>query len=192
MIFHVDIVVQLEYDDSALGILLPKPNTIKKLRVNLEIRVPRVLLVDGEDKQEMTVEEGVQKAQAVGLDLVEVAPLASPPVCKIMDFKNYMYNLKKKEKKQKKTAKKTETKTVRLSIGIEQHDMETKARQARGFLVGRDLVKVVLIFHGREITHQDLGLEKLKKFFVMLEDIAAMEQAPMRQGYQMTMMLTPK
>jgi len=184
--------VQLAYDGNALEILFPKFNTIKKLRVNLDIRVPRILLVDGEDKQEMTVEEGVQKAQAVGLDLVEVAPLASPPVCKVMDFKNYMYNLKKKEKKQKKSSKKTETKTVRLSVGIEQHDMETKARQARGFLEGRDLVKVVLIFHGREITHQDLGLEKLKKFFALLEDIAEMEQPPTRQGYQMGMMLVPK
>ena len=184
--------MQLAYDGNALETLLSKFNTIKKLRVNLDIRVPRILLVDGEDKQEMTVEEGVQKAQAVGLDLVEVAPLASPPVCKIMDFKNYLYNLKKKEKKQRKSAKKTETKTVRLSVGIEQHDMETKARQARGFLEGRDLVKVVLIFHGREITHQDLGLEKLKKFFALLEDIAEMEQPPTRQGYQMGMMLVPK
>jgi len=184
--------VQLAYDGNALETLFSKFNTIKKLRVNLDIRVPRILLVDGEDKQEMTVEEGVQKAQAVGLDLVEVAPLASPPVCKIMDFKNYLYNLKKKEKKQRKSAKKTETKTVRLSVGIEQHDMETKARQARGFLEGRDLVKVVLIFHGREITHQDLGLEKLKKFFALLEDIAEMEQPPTRQGYQMGMMLVPK
>lgn len=147
--------------------------------------------MDGETKTEMTVEQGIQRAQVQGLDLVEVAPLATPPVCKILDFKNYMYNLKKKEKKQKKTAKKTETKTIRLSIGIEQHDMETKARQARGFLEGRDLVKVVLIFHGREITHQDLGIEKLKKFFKLLEDIALMEQPPARQGYQMTMMLTP-
>ena len=147
--------------------------------------------MDGEEKTEMTVEQGIQRAQVQGLDLVEVAPLATPPVCKILDFKNYMYNLKKKEKKQKKTAKKTETKTIRLSIGIEHHDMETKARQARGFLEGRDLVKVVLIFHGREITHQDLGIEKLKKFFKLLEDIALMEQAPARQGYQMTMMLTP-
>jgi translation initiation factor IF-3 len=184
--------VQLAYDGSALENLFSKFNTIKKLRVNLDIRVPRILLVDGEDKQEMTVEEGVQKAQALGLDLVEVAPLASPPVCKVMDFKNYLYNLKKKEKKQKKSSKKTETKTVRLSVGIEQHDMETKARQARGFLEGRDLVKVVLIFHGREITHQDLGLEKLKKFFALLEDIAEMEQPPARQGYQMAMMLVPK
>jgi len=184
--------VQLAYDGNALESLLSNFHTIKKLRVNLDIRVPRILLVDGEDKQEMTVEEGVQKAQAVGLDLVEVAPLASPPVCKVMDFKNYMYNLKKKEKKQKKSSKKTETKTVRLSVGIEQHDMETKARQARGFLEGRDLVKVVLIFHGREITHQDLGLEKLKKFFALLEDIAEMEQPPTRQGYQMGMMLVPK
>ena len=184
--------MQLAYDGNALESLLSNFHTIKKLRVNLDIRVPRILLVDGEDKQEMTVEEGVQKAQAVGLDLVEVAPLASPPVCKIMDFKNYLYNLKKKEKKQKKSSKKTETKTVRLSVGIEQHDMETKARQARGFLEGRDLVKVVLIFHGREITHQDLGLEKLKKFFALLEDIAEMEQPPARQGYQMAMMLVPK
>lgn len=165
---------------------------IKRLRVNNEIRSPKVLLIEGEEKIEMTVQDAIARAQAQSLDLVEVAPLANPPVCKVMDFKNYLYNLKKKEKKQKKAAKKTETKTIRLSIGIEQHDLETKARQARGFLEERDLVKVVLIFHGREITHQDLGIAKLQKFFELLQDISEMEQPPTRQGYQMSMMLVPR
>lgn len=147
--------------------------------------------MDGDQTLELTPEEGVQKAQALGLDLVEVAPLANPPVCKIMDFKNYLYNLKKKEKKQRKSAKKTETKTIRLHIATEKHDLEVKAKQARRFIEGRNLVKVVVIFHGREITHADLGLQKMNQFFDLMKDVAAMDTPPAKQGYQMTMMLKP-
>jgi translation initiation factor IF-3 len=125
------------------------------------------------------------------LDLVEVAPLARPPVCKIMDFGNYLYSLKKKEKKQRKGAKKTETKTIRLSIRTDKHDIEVKANQARKFLENRHPIKVVLIFKGREISHKDLGVEKMKLFYETIQDACTMEQEPKKQGFQMIMILNP-
>ena len=136
-------------------------------------------------------EEALKRAEEKELDLVEVSPLAHPPVCKIMDYGNYLYSLKKKEKKQKKKVKKTETKTIRLSIRTDKHDLEIKAEQARKFLEDRNLIKVVLIFRGREITHQDLAIEKMNEFYKMIEDICTIEQEPKRQGFQMIMMLNP-
>ena len=138
----------------------------------------------------MSKEEALKHAEEKGLDLVEVAPLAKPPVCKIMDYGTYLYTLKKNKKKQKKV-KKTETKTIRLSIRTGVHDMEVKARQARKFLEERNLIKAVVIFKGREITHMALGAQKLKDFYKMLEDISTIEQEPRRQGFQMFMMLNP-
>jgi translation initiation factor IF-3 len=139
----------------------------------------------------ISTEDAIKRAQEKGLDLVEVAPLASPPVCKIMNYGTYLYDLKKKTKKSKKV-KKTETKTIRLSIRTDTHDLETKANQARKFLEGRNLIKVVLIFKGREITHVDLATQKINEFYKLIEDVAVIEQEPRKQGLQMTMMLNPK
>lgn len=108
-----------------------------------------------------------------------------------MDYGTYLYELKKKTKKSKKV-KKTETKTIRLSIRTDTHDLETKANQARKFLEGRNLLKVVLIFKGREITHVDLATQKINEFYKLIEDVAVIEQEPKKQGLQMTMMLNPK
>ena len=164
----------------------------KKLRVNQQIRAPKVLLIEGDEKLGvMSVEEALQRAEQKELDLVEVSPFSDPPVCKIMDYGNYLYNLKKKSKKQKKKAKKTEIKTIRLSIRTDKHDLDVKAKQAKKFLENRNLIKVVLIFRGREISHQDLGREKMQTFYQMLEDVCAMEEEPRRQGFQMIMILTP-
>lgn len=140
---------------------------------------------------EITPAEGIKLAKERELDLVEVSPMSSPPVCKIMDFGNYLYNQKKKDKKQKKAHKQTETKGVRLSIRTGMHDMEVKAKQARKFLEERHIIKVVIIFKGREMAHGDLGYAKMAEFFKLLEDIAIIEQKPKRQGYQMTMIINP-
>ena len=138
----------------------------------------------------MPTSEALEYAQKQELDLVEVAPLAKPPVCKVMDYGNYLYSLKKKTKGAKKV-KKTETKTIRLSIRTDTHDLEIKAKQARKFLEGRNLIKVVLIFKGREITHIDLGEQKLRHFATLLEDIAVIEQHPKKTGFQMIMIMNP-
>lgn len=138
----------------------------------------------------MSKEDAIKRAQSKGLDLVEVAPLANPPVCKIMDYGTYLYDLKKKTKKAKKV-KKTETKTIRLSIRTDKHDLETKAKQARKFLEEKNTIKVVLIFKGREVTHVDIAFQKINEFLKLVEDVCNVEQQPMKQGLQMTMMLTP-
>ncbi len=154
--------------------------------------MPEVLLIDGEKQLGvMPTEEALKIAEEKELDLVEVAPLAKPPVCKIMDYGNYLYGLKKKKKGQTKV-KKTETKTIRLSIRTDTHDLEVKARKARKFLEERNLVKVALIFRGREMSHMDLGVEKMHVFQELLEDICIIEQEPKKQGYQMIMILNPK
>lgn len=140
---------------------------------------------------EFDTQEAIRMAQAKSLDLVEVSPMTSPPVCKIMDFGTYLYNQKKKEKKQKKAQKQTETKTIRLSIRTGMHDMEVKAKQAKKFIENRSILKVVILFKGREMAHGDLGLTKLNEFYKLLEDVATIEQHPKRQGYQMTMILNP-
>lgn len=140
---------------------------------------------------EMKVEDALARAREEGLDLVEVSPMSSPPVCKIMDFGTYLYSQKKKEKKQKKAQKQTETKTIRLSIRTGAHDLEVKAKQARKFLEERNNLKVVIIFKGREMAHGDLGLAKMKEFHALIEELAKIEQEPKRQGYQMTMILNP-
>ena len=107
-----------------------------------------------------------------------------------MDYGTYLYDLKKKTKKAKKV-KKTETKTIRLSIRTDKHDLEIKAKQARKFLEERNIIKVVLIFKGREVTHVDLASQKINEFYKLVEDVCVIEQHPMKQGLQMTMMLNP-
>ena len=147
--------------------------------------------MDGDNTDEVTIEEALKRARGKEMDLVEVSPLSSPPVCKIMDFGTYLYSQKKKDKKQKRATKQTETKTIRLSIRTDRHDLDVKAKQARKFLEDRNTVKVVVIFKGREMAHGDLGEQKLNEFYKLLEDIANIEQEPKRQGYQMTMILNP-
>lgn len=144
--------------------------------------------------QEINTDQAIAKAQAKGLDLVEVAPSEGsdrPPVCKIMDFGSYLYEQKKKAQKQKKASRQTETKTIRLSIRTGRHDLEVKAKKARQFLEDRHTVKVVVIFKGRELAHKDLGEEKLNEFHRLLADVSTIEQAPKRQGFQMFMTLNP-
>jgi len=108
-----------------------------------------------------------------------------------MDYGTHLYSQKKKEKKQKKAQKQTETKTIRLSIRTEIHDLEVKAKRARKFLESRNIIKVALIFRGREMAHGDLAISKMKEFAEMLEDIAVIDQNAKRQGYQMIMILKP-
>ena len=147
--------------------------------------------MDGENTTELPTADAMIRAQEKGLDLVEVSPLSSPPVCKIMDYGTYLYSQKKKEQKQKKATKQTETKTIRLSIRTESHDLNVKAKKARKFLEERNTVKVVVIFRGREMAHGDLAHLKMKEFLTLIEDIAIIDQHPKRQGYQMTMILKP-
>jgi translation initiation factor IF-3 len=165
----------------------------KQLRINRQIRVSSVRLIDESDEQlgEKTLEEALHLASEHGLDLVEVAPKAVPPVCKLMDYGKYLYRQNKIEQKHKKMQKQGEMKGIRLSYSIDKHDLETKIRQAERFLKDRNSVKVSLMFKGREASHAGLGKEKMQMFIDALKEIAQVEEAPKKQGNTMFMVLVP-
>ena len=139
----------------------------------------------------MAVEKARQMAREVELDLVEVAPNVHPPVCKIMDFGKYLYEQKKQDQKHKKLQKQAEVKGVRLTFRIGEHDLETKAAQAKRFLKDRNMVKVSMMLRGREFAHMDLAREKLEKFATLLQDAATVDQPPKKTGNTFIMMLSP-
>lgn len=150
-------------------------------------------LIDEDENQlgEVTLDEALQKAQAKELDLVEVAPLAKPPVCKILDYGKYLYRQKKNEQKHRKMQKRTEMKVIRLSLRIDEHDLKVKVAQTEKFLKNKNTVKVILILKGREAAMGQMGIEKLDNFFERVKDIASMESPPKRHGHTINMVLTP-
>jgi translation initiation factor IF-3 len=126
------------------------------------------------------------------MDLVEVAPNANPPVCKIMDFGKFLYRQKKQEHKQKKSQKQGEVKGIRLSVRTGTHDLEVKANKAKEFLADRNVVKVALIMRGRELSHMELARDKMKTFMEMLADAGKVEEMPKKQGHNLIMVIAPK
>lgn len=124
-------------------------------------------------------------------DLVEVSPNTNPPVCKLMDYGKYLYRQSKIEQKHKKMQKKVEVKGVRLSLRTGDHDLMVKAKKAKEFIEERNLVKVQLIFRGRENVHEDIARDKLNKFAEALKDITKIEEHPKRQGNTLIMILAP-
>lgn len=165
----------------------------KELRVNEGIRTREVRLVDerGEQLGVMHPKEALQIAYDRGLDLVEVAPSAKPPVCRILDYGKYKYEQSKKEREAKKNQKIISIKEVKLRPNIEDHDFNTKVRNAVRFLEEGDKVKVTIMFRGREITHANNGRELCERVAAEVADIAKVEKAPKVEGRNMTMMLVP-
>ncbi|HZS84748.1 MAG TPA: translation initiation factor IF-3 [Stellaceae bacterium] len=163
-------------------------------RVNEEILVPRVRLVD--EKGEMVGIVGRNEALAMageaGLDLVEVAPGADPPVCKILDFGKYKYEEQKKKNEARKKQKVIEVKEIKLRPGIDEHDYDVKMRSMVKFIGEGDKVKVTMRFRGRELAHQDLGMNVLMRVKDDLDTIAKIEQFPRMEGRQMIMVMSPK
>lgn len=139
----------------------------------------------------MAIEDALAKAQEKEIDLVEVSPNSKPPVCKLMDYGKYRYKQKKIDQKHRKMQKQTEVKGVRMGFRTDDHDIEVKRKQAERFLKARNMVKVALIFRGRELAHVDLAKEKLNKFAEDLSDLANVEEGPKRQGNNLIMILTP-
>ncbi len=164
------------------------------MRVNNQIRTRevRVIGADGEQLGIMTPRDAMRVAQEKELDLVEVAPTAKPPVCRIMDFGKYKYEQSKKEKEARKKQKIVTVKEVRMTPKTDDHDFQVKARNAEKFLKNGDKVKVSVRFRGREIVHASLAREQLEKMAGMVKEIAAMERAPKLEGRNMIMILTPK
>lgn len=152
----------------------------------------RVVLENGEMLGVLKIEDALKRASDLGLDLVEVSPNAKPPVCKIIDYGKYKYQLQKKLAEAKKKQKTFEVKEVKLRPGIEDHDYEVKLKSIQRFLGSGDKVKITLRFRGREMTYHQRGMEILKKLEKEIESLAKIEQVPKLEGRQMTMIIAPK
>lgn len=168
-------------------------STTRPLRVNERIRVPEVRLIDetGQHLGIFRTEEALRLARERGLDLVEVQPNATPPVCRIMDYGKYRYEESRRERESRKRQKTIEVKEIRLRPRIDTHDLETKVRQIQQFLADGAKVKVTVLFRGREIVYQELGERVLQKVLELLGARAVVEQAPHLEGRTLVMFLAP-
>ncbi|MDR0717227.1 MAG: translation initiation factor IF-3 [Azoarcus sp.] len=165
----------------------------KKQRVNGEISAPEVRLVgeDGEPLGIMSLRAALETAEESGLDLVEIAPTAQPPVCKVMDFGKFRYQEQKKAHDARLKQKQVQVKEVKLRPGTDENDYQIKLRNLRRFLEEGDKCKVTLRFRGREMAHQEFGLRQLERVKADLEDIGQVEQMPKMEGRQMIMIVAP-
>jgi translation initiation factor IF-3 len=153
----------------------------------------RVIDDEGQQLGVISTQEALAKAEAVGLDLVEVSASADPPVCRIMDYGKYRYEQSKKQAEAKKKQAVVEVKEIKLRPKTEKHDLDFKVRNIRKFLAQKNKVKVTLRFRGREIVYADsLGLELLNQIAGILEDVAVIAQPPTMEGRQMVMLVAPK
>lgn len=163
-------------------------------RVNKEIDVAKVRLVDEKGQMLGIVPfiEALRKAEASGLDLVEIAPNADPPVCKILDYGKYRYEIQKKAHEARKKQKVITIKEIKLRPTIDKNDLETKLRSVHKFLEEGDKVKVSLRFRGREMAHQEIGRQLFQRIQEELTDCVRIEQMPRMEGSQLIMILAPK
>ncbi|MCL1860220.1 MAG: translation initiation factor IF-3 [Proteobacteria bacterium] len=165
----------------------------KKQRVNEEISAPEVRLVseDGEPLGIMSLRAALEAAEESGLDLVEIAPMAQPPVCKVMDFGKFRYQEQKKAHEARLKQKQVQVKEIKLRPGTDENDYQIKLRNLRRFLEDGDKCKVTLRFRGREMAHQEFGLRQLERIKADLEDLAQVEQMPKMEGRLMVMVVAP-
>ena len=168
--------------------------TISELMINEQIRDKEVRLIgsDGEQLGIMSAKDAMKLAREAELDLVKIAPNAKPPVCKIIDYGKYRYELARKEKEAKKKQKTIDVKEVRLSPNIDTNDLNTKVNQARKFLAKGDKVKVTLRFRGRELAHVNQSKVILDDFAEKLSDVAVVDKPAKFEGRSMIMFLTEK
>lgn len=162
-------------------------------RVNERIRIREVRLIDDEGSQIgiISTRDALEMAREKGLDLVEVAPNAVPPVCRLMDYGRFRYEQSRKERESRKNQHVIKLKEVRVEPKIGDHDRETKGRQAIKFLEGGDKVKLTVLFRGRSITHPELGKELLDQLAEQIRDYGVIEQTARMEGRTMTMILAP-
>jgi translation initiation factor IF-3 len=163
-------------------------------RVNDEITAMNIRLVDerGQMAGVVSLREALERAVEAGLDLVEIAPTASPPVCKILDYGKFKYEEQKKKNEARKKQKVIEVKEIKMRPGIDDHDYDVKMRSMVRFLEEGDKVKVTMRFRGRELAHQDLGMNVLMRVKDDLDHLAKVEAFPRMEGKQMTMVISPK
>lgn len=165
----------------------------KDLIINDDIKVKEVRMLDenGEQLGVMSIENAREYAYDKGLDLVLIAPQGNPPVCRSMDYGKYRYERDKRDKEAKKKQQSVEVKEIQLSCRIDTHDFETKANRAKKFLGEGNKVRVCLRFKGREMAHQEIGREMLERFKETCSDFGTVEKAPVLEGRQMTMFISP-
>ena len=163
-------------------------------RVNDMIDEPKVVLIDetGENRGELSVEDAIEIAVEAGLDLVEVSPNASPPVCKILDYGKYKYQAQKKANEARKKQKTIDIKEIKMRPNIDTHDYDVKMKAIKRFFENGDKVKVTLRFRGREMAHQELGVQLLDRVKDETEEFAKVESHPKLEGRQMVMVLAPR
>jgi translation initiation factor IF-3 len=161
--------------------------------VNREIRAPQIRVIDEEGNilGVMSVPEGVRMAEDRGLDLIEVAPNAQPPTCKIMDYGKWKYENKKKQTAARKNQVIVQIKEIQLRPRTDKHDFDTKMNHARRFLLEGDKVKVNMRFMGRELAHQEFGMDLMRKVIEVLSNLSVVESNPKLEGRQAFLMLAP-
>jgi len=162
--------------------------------INEEIRDREVRLIDENGGQlgVVSIQVAQSMAEERGLDLVKIAPQGNPPVCKIMDYGKYRFEISKREKEQRKNQKTIDVKEVRLSATIDLHDLEVKAKNCIKFVQQGDKVKVSIRFRGRQATHGEIGLQVMDKFFEMVKEHAVMDRPAKQEGRNMFMILSPR
>ncbi|MGB6084974.1 translation initiation factor IF-3 [Parvibaculum sp.] len=170
------------------------PPTKEGPRINDMIVEPTVLLIDaeGEKRGVIPTDEAIRMAEEAGLDLVEVSPNAKPPVCKLLDYGKFKYQAQKKANEARKKQKTVEVKEIKMRPNIDTHDYEVKMRSMLRFFDEGDKVKVTLRFRGREMAHQELGMQLLNKVKDEVDAIAKVESYPRLEGRQMVMVLAPR
>jgi translation initiation factor IF-3 len=167
---------------------------VPKLRVNREIRVREVRVIgpEGEQLGILPTPDALKQAQENGYDLVEVAPTSVPPVCRIMDYGKYKYELSKKDHQSRRHQKSTQVKEIKLRPRTDKHDLEIKIRQIKGFLEEGNKTKVVLTYRGREMANQEMGRVLMNSVIAELSDTGTIEYAPRMEGRSLIMIVAPK
>ena len=162
-------------------------------RINEAIKAKQVRLIDetGENRGVVSIREALQIAAEAGFDLIEISPQAVPPVCKVLDFGKYKYEVQKRKNEAKKNQKVVNIKELKIRPAIDTHDYEVKIKQAKKFLAQGDKVKFTMRFKGREMSANDLGKEILNKIIDDLDLVGKVDSAPKLEGRQMTMMIVP-
>ena len=170
------------------------PHISKELLINEEIRDREIRVIgdDGSQLGIMSTRDSMKIAMEENFDLVKIAPQATPPVCRIMDYGKYRFENAKKEKEARKNQKIVEVKEIRMSLNIDTHDLETKIGHALQFLNGGDKVKVTVRFRGREMAHTELGSSLLARFAEACAESASLEKQPKLEGRSMSLFLAPK
>lgn len=163
------------------------------LRINREIRAPKLRVVDKDGSQLgiLMLAEALAKAELAGLDLVEIAPNADPPVCKIIDYGKYRYQLTKKEKEQKKAQHQVRVKEIKIKPNTDDHDLMVKLKHAREFVAKGDKVRIICTFRGREMMHPEFGEKAVRRLIEGLADVASPESPQRMMGRNLSVTLAP-